>query len=140
MLDDLFRADAFAVGQELVVLPVIERDQNLRRPDSAGDRTEHFRAVRMLLDVGQSTSTSEEVQRQVGLGAVLVKNCSSSDFLVASIEIHGELSGYELSCARQLCSIVQTGKTEKTSFKILSPSHRSFSAKEMCRSFFFNDI
>ena len=71
VLDELIRADALPVGQKLVSLPVGEHDQNLRRADTAGDRAEHLRAFRMLLDVGQRPGASKQIEREVGLRAIL---------------------------------------------------------------------
>ena len=71
MLDDLFRADTLAIGQELVILPVIKRDQNLRRSDAARNRAEDLRAFGMLLDVRQRSRSGKQVETDIGLGGVL---------------------------------------------------------------------
>ena len=92
VLDELIRADALPVGQKLVSLPVGEHDQNLRRADTAGDRAEHLRAFRMFLDVGQRPGASEQIQRQVGLRAILRPGTSASDFAVPAIEVHSKLT------------------------------------------------
>ena len=92
VLDELVRADAFAVRKKLVALPVGEHDQNLRRADTAGDRAEHLRAFRMLLDVGQRPGASKQIEREVGLRAILRPGRAASDFAVPAVEIHGELA------------------------------------------------
>ena len=92
MLDDFFRADAFPVGEELVALPIRQHDQNLRRTNAARDRAERLRAVGVLLDVGQRTSSRKQVQRQVGLRAVLRPRRAPTDFAVTPVEIHGEFA------------------------------------------------
>ena len=110
VLDELIRADALPVGQKLVSLPVGKHDQNLRRADTAGDRAEHLRAFRMFLDVGQRPGASKQIEREVGLRAILRPRRAASDLAVPAIEIHGELAAgdaavpdgavlHELACA-----------------------------------------
>ena len=92
VLDEFVWADAFAVRKKLVALPVGEHDQNLRRADTAGDRAEHLRAFRMLLDVGQRPGASKQIEREVGLRAILRPGRAATDFAVPAVEIHGELA------------------------------------------------
>ena len=92
VLDDFFRADAFPVRKDLVSLPVGECDQNLRRADATGNRAEHLLAFRVFLDVGQRTSTSKQIQRQIGLRAILRPRTAAADLTVPTIEIHGKLT------------------------------------------------
>ena len=92
MLDELVRADALAVRQELIALPIREHDQNLRRADAAGDRAEYLRAFRVFLDVGQRPGASKQVQAEVRLRAVFRPGRAAADFAVPAIEVDCELT------------------------------------------------